>query len=368
MRLTQNQTFLIIEWIWYLALCALSIYFIVQGEVFHKFLAQKTDFTQSEENITSRPMIFLSLSDAFGDDYFEAKFGTNYNISYRVYFPSAKKSYEVVENLKVGDNHYNIDDESVNGLIRVFMNPDDSIIIASLDKVDNSEDLVKTFHSIQFTFEESLLKSDIVVRMSFFSGNNYEVLDYDVAPYIQFLKPGDRTIIELRQEKSLYLNLPSHKCRNQSYFEDLVQKFDSADFSKCPRKCRPIKKHFGLDHHLVSHIEDCKSEVEDDCARKIMINCEKKIILKPCKKLFYFGSVMRPSQTKTENMSRLWYHFSPPGNLIVHEEYLIFDMISLISSVGGTLGLCIGFSFTNLVKYAMTFLKHLWNWITNNTI
>ena len=158
MRLTQNQAFFIIEWISYFALCALSIFFIIQGEVFHKFLAQKTDFTQSEENITSRPMIFLSLSDAFGDDYVEAKFGTNYNISYRVYFPSAKKSYEVVENLKVGDNHYNIDDESVNGLIRVFMNPDDSIIIASLDKVDNSEDLVKTFHSIQFTFEESLFK------------------------------------------------------------------------------------------------------------------------------------------------------------------------------------------------------------------
>ena len=199
------------------------------------------------------------------------------------------------------------------------------------------------------------------MRINFFSGSNYWVLDYDVAPYIQFLKPGDRKIVELRQEKSLYLNLPNRKCRSQSYFEDLAQKFDSADFSKCPIKCRPIEEHFGLDHHLVAHIEECKSELENECSRNVMIDCEKKVIIKPCKKLFYFGSIMRPSRTETQNTSRLWYHFSPPGNLIVYEEYLVFDMISLISSVGGTLGLCIGFSFTNLVASAIMLLKRSCN-------
>ena len=127
MRLTQNQAFLITEWIWYLALCVLSIYFIVQGEVFHKFLAQKTDFTQSEENITSRPLIFSKLSDAFGDDYVEASFGINYNISYSVYSRSTKKTYQVIEKLKVGDNYYKIEDENQDGLVRIYINPDNSI-------------------------------------------------------------------------------------------------------------------------------------------------------------------------------------------------------------------------------------------------
>ena len=124
MRLTQNQAFFIIEWILYFALCALSIFFIIQGEVFHKFLAQKTDFTQSEENITSRPMIFSRLSDPFGDDYLEAKLGTNYNISYWVYFRSTKKSYEVIAELKVGNNYYKIEDENHDGLLHVSVNPD----------------------------------------------------------------------------------------------------------------------------------------------------------------------------------------------------------------------------------------------------
>ena len=31
----------------------------------------------------------------------------------------------------------------------------------------------------------------------------------------------------------------------------------------------------------------------------------------------------------------------------IKEEYLIYDMIAFISSVGGTLGLCVGFSFYN---------------------
>ena len=32
----------------------------------------------------------------------------------------------------------------------------------------------------------------------------------------------------------------------------------------------------------------------------------------------------------------------------MHEEYLIFDSVAMIGSIGGTLGLCIGFSFANV--------------------
>ena len=45
----------------------------------------------------------------------------------------------------------------------------------------------------------------------------------------------------------------------------------------------------------------------------------------------------------------LIYQFSK-NETIVFEEYLIYDLISMIGSVGGTLGLFIGFSFNNVVS------------------
>ena len=52
--------------------------------------------------------------------------------------------------------------------------------------------------------------------------------------------------------------------------------------------------------------------------------------------------------------------------MVVNEEYLIYDMVAFVSAIGGTLGLCIGFSFTG---YASTFLRYfekLFNKIRNN--
>ena len=34
-----------------------------------------------------------------------------------------------------------------------------------------------------------------------------------------------------------------------------------------------------------------------------------------------------------------------PKRVSVNEEYLIYDFVAMISAIGGTLGLCIGFSF-----------------------
>ena len=45
------------------------------------------------------------------------------------------------------------------------------------------------------------------------------------------------------------------------------------------------------------------------------------------------------------------------NGIIVFEEYLIFDIIGMIGSVGGTLGMCIGFSFTNVITIFFKFIE-----------
>ena len=41
----------------------------------------------------------------------------------------------------------------------------------------------------------------------------------------------------------------------------------------------------------------------------------------------------------------------------MYEEYLIYDAISMVGSVGGTLGMCIGFSFTGIISFLMKILQ-----------
>ena len=46
---------------------------------------------------------------------------------------------------------------------------------------------------------------------------------------------------------------------------------------------------------------------------------------------------------------------------IVNTEYLICDLNSMIGSIGGTLGLFIGFSFSNIISFAISQLKNFLN-------
>ena len=53
------------------------------------------------------------------------------------------------------------------------------------------------------------------------------------------------------------------------------------------------------------------------------------------------------------------YSFGSSNSMtIVYEEYLIYDVISMIGSVGGTLGMCIGFSFTGVLSILMKMIKN----------
>ena len=52
--------------------------------------------------------------------------------------------------------------------------------------------------------------------------------------------------------------------------------------------------------------------------------------------------------------------FVPP-KVTVFEEYLIYDFVTMISAIGGTMGLCVGFSFFDI----MGLLLKLFEKITN---
>ena len=59
---------------------------------------------------------------------------------------------------------------------------------------------------------------------------------------------------------------------------------------------------------------------------------------------------------------RFWWSYSFDNELIeVYEEYLMYDIIGLIGTVGGTLGLFIGFSFLDVSSTLLHFFASFFN-------
>ena len=57
------------------------------------------------------------------------------------------------------------------------------------------------------------------------------------------------------------------------------------------------------------------------------------------------------------NVARFGFIFAAPPHVIVKEEYVIYDAIAMIGAIGGTMGLCIGFSFMDCIGVFMNVIE-----------
>ena len=79
---------------------------------------------------------------------------------------------------------------------------------------------------------------------------------------------------------------------------------------------------------------------------------------KTCTILQYSGDL--ESQEKSNSPEVYFsYDISSPGTVVVYEEYLIYDTIGLIGSVGGTMGMFIGFSFSGTISQIIAYISKL---------
>ena len=57
-----------------------------------------------------------------------------------------------------------------------------------------------------------------------------------------------------------------------------------------------------------------------------------------------------------QNVARFILYFSS-GVMQVREQFVIFDAVAMVSAIGGTLGLCIGFSFSDLASFLFKMIE-----------
>ena len=80
---------------------------------------------------------------------------------------------------------------------------------------------------------------------------------------------------------------------------------------------------------------------------------------KMCTTLTYHGSVIYGTGSSKNPRNLLIYFWFASKEIKIHQEYLIFDTNGLIGSIGGSLGLFIGFPFHGALISILAFIKDI---------
>ena len=146
---------------------------------------------------------------------------------------------------------------------------------------------------------------------------------------------------------------PLRRCRKVPYTDMIIEITLRNLYDKCPFPCKPggvLKFCPGL--RLSKRFDNlplCTDEIQTKCFQESFHSAMQFIesYSGPCTKLEYQVSSLIESLGQSNEAKFSWSF--DPSKVTVHEEYLIYDFVAMISAIGGTLGLCIRFSFTELV-------------------
>jgi hypothetical protein len=111
----------------------------------------------------------------------------------------------------------------------------------------------------------------------------------------------------------------------------------------------------------ITNTEPCTTIAEHDCLTHAMLttpSSRNKYCPKPCTEKT-LKTALRMTEVKEKNKFDL-YMLYQSDEIEMYEEYLIYDFPGIVSSLGGSLGLFLGFSFFQCGDYFMTKVSTLW--------
>ena len=218
---------------------------------------------------------------------------------------------------------------------------------------------------LSFIFEESSNYSTRIVRAGITlttKNNTYCGIDYyDGENRDTFANLGFENVVTLKPEKFHYIT-DNEKCRGIPYNKIVYEKISDDLKANCSKACR-LPNYYMCEYFMkaVGHLPLCKTEQEDPCftraKQEAIKDIQKQNLHKPCTKLQYkYDSVVWPN-SPYDNQAKFKVKFMSPARVKVKQEYLIYDAVSMISAIGGTLGLCIGFSFREVSGVVLGYLE-----------
>ena len=350
---SSNKHFKILEWILYFILFLFSI--ICTWGVFKKFDSQTTSIGQKEEPISNRPTLTVCFSDRQIWEY-----GKDFNFSYNKVDGLAGD----LNPLLIGKNTHEPSEEHIylEEIFTIY-----SAICYKISAHFHKDRLQNVYTQIQIISHYDLPSLDIYFTSEEGSYGVTTSIWMDGAVMKIELPARMYKTVDVKVVKHINMEFKFH-CNDKAFYECFAAKLSDADFSSCPKTCLPIST------PTISpkiDIPFCKCEVwhqceEYKCSKNIIQNLLNDIMAdqdecpNSCSTYEYSGRTTYENEDQYDNKKALLeYRFSSPAFMKVHQEYLVFDTLGMISAVGGTLGLFIGFSFSKIMSFILAEIQIL---------
>ena len=222
-------------------------------------------------------------------------------------------------------------------------------------------EMADIYNTITYRFANQSVSSMVSkIRLALSTKNNsycgWSTDLFDGNVHEAHARPGKRRFLSINPQKILYSS-EVEECRREPYSDMLLRQTTQLMTHNCSRICKPW--YFYLCNNIteLSQIPVCQNTTEEQCFEKVETYARKQVPIKPCTKFQY--NIEKSPWINPDNTLHLAYmiDFQKPVRVTVKEEYLVFDLVSMISAIGGTMGLCIGFSFLDLARLCLEYLK-----------
>ena len=347
----QAKYFQVINYAFFFGLCGLSVYFM--HGVLEKFFSGKTSFSQSEETINELPTITICFikPNLIKPEY---EYGLDFKIQYLIYEKhdiSLQYNYSIF--LKEGENLVPFGE--ILWLEKIITLNDGNCF--KLTSVLTKKYIMKSYTFIRLYFNDSITEEDFPISAEIFvtsEKNSYGVVLYE-------WKNGEIIHESVYKNMNKGINLKpvqynyltkTFKCSYESYYECMTRLI-AASLNGSSSQCGL----FSLPSLPVCKINKTNVE-EKEFLNALRINTDQ-CSIKLCATLEYSATqILNYGLIKTNITFQFAYNI-PSNKTTLYEEYMIYDAINAIGSVGGTLGMCIGFSFYGLISSFINILQHV---------
>ena len=284
--------------------------------------------------------------------YLPYEIGIDFNISYSIRMPNYGEVLTFGEN--VLENH----------TITVWLEKYVTYFYQICYGITSSYNLIGKRNSIVVSFNKSIPSEEIpIIDIDISSASNSYGITLDKyfdgrISQIDFPRELENLGVQLKTEKRINSNSKT-PCRKESFYECFENRFLKNGIGKCINFCSPISLPNNK-IHLCMNLDDMK------CANEIFLkvfqNITRNECPRPCESIGYSVQNQWMGQAKNTHLFRFVYEFLINEHLQVYEEYLIYDTISLVGSVGGTLGIFVGFSLKDFFSKILNIIQnHLMN-------
>ena len=170
---------------------------------------------------------------------------------------------------------------------------------------------------------------------------------------------GTRNRVKVLAEKVVRLK-GLRDCRQRPYIEEFNENFLQNLKRYCQRLCKNINYYMDCEliRPVVKNLTVCSTLKDQNCFREMISRTMANMTEQPCTQLAYPVQNSR-IERKTGSMRVFFAMKFGESKVKVYVEYVVYDFVATIGAIGGTLGLCIGFSFTGVASFLLDYASTL---------